>query len=270
MAIKIMRDFQKDFKNLLKHKVILRDCFQQNYERRFEYPQNDHFSFMVLCFLSKQYEHSQSVLSLIEAKYYSDAMIIARNMLEGLGIINWVSKDLQKRALQWRNYSAITDYRNALKKTKGIRENIDKEVLERLNQIGVDYLCERYKKPKVQKSNLPIDPYKHFWNFDENGSEVSVYKMLSDADINLYAVYNDMSDWVHWNVNRIGLRIKRDKSEVGYIDNPIGDACLALSSSFLSLIYLMEVLDEHLELNIDSLLDEISNNYKSDLIKNAI
>src|SRR3989304_3640237 len=111
-----MRNFEKDIEIFKKHTIILRQFFEDHYVRRFEYPVEDHFAFMLLCFLSKQKEHLESVITLVNAQLYSDAMIIARNMIEGLGNIYWVSMDMNKRALRWRKYCVVTDYRIALKK----------------------------------------------------------------------------------------------------------------------------------------------------------
>ena len=262
-----MRNPEKDFPILKKLVEKLKDLLHQNFVKRFEYPKDDHFSFMLLCFLSKQNEHLESVLSLVNSELYSDAMIISRNMIEGIGIINWVSKDKNIRALRWRKYCIVTDYRIALKKHKGDKSKIDKDIIDRLEKEGEEYLCERLRKPIVQKNNLTIDPYKQYWLFDDDGKEVNTYSLFEEGDKQLYEIYSDMSDWVHWNVNRIGTRLIREKSEVGYFKNPIQDGCLALSSAFLSLFYLMEVANQHLKLNYDELLANISESYKVDMNK---
>jgi len=247
----------------------LRGIFKQHYEMRFEYPKDDHFAFMLLCFLSKQYEHSASVLNLVNSESYSDAMIIARNMIEGVAIINWVSKDKNKRALRWRKYCIVTDYRIALKLNMGDKNKIDKSILDRLENDGEEYLCERLRKPKIQKNNLSIDPYKQYWLFDDDGIEVKIYNLFDEDDKRLYDIYSDMSDWIHWNVNRIGGRLKRDNTEVGYFGNPPRDGCLALSSAFLSLFQLMDVVNQHLKLDYDSVLNNLSENYKRKMNEGA-
>lgn len=225
---------------------------------------------MLLCFLSKQNEHLHSVITLIDAKMYSDAMIISRNMIEGLGNIDWVSLDMNKRALRWRKYCVVTDYRIALRNANDDKNKIDPEILKRVELEGGEYLKERFKKQKVQKKNLPIDPYKQNWRFDDDGEEVKIFDLFSKDDKELYNIYSDMSDWIHWNVNRIGTKLIRVKSEVGYAKNPAFDGCLALSSAFLSMLYLMGVTNKHLNLEHDVLLENVSNNYRSDLKQAAI
>jgi len=153
-----MRNSVEDLPNLKKQVENLREVFHQNYEKRFEYPKYNHFSFMLLCFLNKQFEHLNSVLNLVNSELYSDAMIISRNMIEGFAIINWVSKDKNKRDLRWRKYCVVTDYRIALKRNKGDKNKIDKDIIDRLEKEGEEYLFERLRKPKVQKNNLSADP----------------------------------------------------------------------------------------------------------------
>ncbi|MFA6597329.1 MAG: DUF5677 domain-containing protein [Ignavibacteriaceae bacterium] len=114
----VERNYTNDLPIIIRNSELLLKFFDENYNRRFEYSEDDHYSFMILCFLFKQREHLSSVLSLINVASFSDAMIIARNMLEGVGIVLWVSENLQKRALQWRKYSVITDYRLNLKQAK--------------------------------------------------------------------------------------------------------------------------------------------------------
>lgn len=257
-----MRNSVEDLPKLKKQVENLREVFHQNYEKRFEYPNDNHFSFMLLCFLNKQFEHLNSVLNLVNSELYSDAMIISRNMIEGFAIINWVSKDKNKRALRWRKYCVVTDYRIALKRNKGDKNKIDKDIIDRLEKEGEEYLFERLRKPKVQKNNLSADPYKQYWLFDDDGKEVKIYSLFDEGDKQLYEIYSDMSDWVHWNVNRIGRRLTRDKSEVGYFKNPAQDGCLALSSAFLSLFYLMDVVNQYLKLNYDSVLNNVTESYK--------
>jgi hypothetical protein len=45
------------------------------------YSERDHLAFMALCFLSKQIDHTKSVLVLIPSR---DVILIARSMIEGL------------------------------------------------------------------------------------------------------------------------------------------------------------------------------------------
>lgn len=260
---------KEDFPILKKHCRLLLNFFQDNFEKRFEYTKDDNFAFMILCFLSKQKEHLNSVLTLVQNELYSDSMIISRNMIEGVGIILWVSEDLQKRALQWKKFSLITDYRNALKEAKSDKTKIDKGILERTFNEGGYFLKESYKKTNIQIKNLPLDPFKKTWLFDEAGQEVKIYKLFKNENKVLYDIYSDMSDWVHWNINKIGARIRREKSEVGFHSSLIQDGCFALSSAFLSLHYLFEVVNKHLVLELDEKIQQLTDNYKAELSINT-
>ncbi len=46
-----------------------------------QYSEEDHLSFMTLCFLSKQIDHLRSIDKLIPSR---DAILVARTMIEGL------------------------------------------------------------------------------------------------------------------------------------------------------------------------------------------
>ncbi|RJP74333.1 MAG: hypothetical protein C4539_00365 [Ignavibacteriales bacterium] len=264
----VSRDSEKDLTILKKHVNLLLDFFRENFERRFEYPKDDYFAFMILCFLSKQKEHLNSVLTLIKNESYSDSMIISRNMIEGVGIILWVSLDLQKRALQWKKYSIITDYRMYLKKTHGDKTKIAQVIIERSLNEGYFFLKESYKKTNIQKKNLPADPFRKTWLLDETGQEVKPYKFFDNENKVLYEIYGDMSDWVHWSISRIGARIYRENSEVGFYSSPAQDGCYALSSAFLSMHFIFEVVNKHLNLKLDDKIKQLSDNYKNELIIN--
>jgi len=261
----VERNYINDFPIIIRNSESLLNFFDDNYNRRFEYTDDDHFSFMILCFLFKQREHMSSILSLINVGSYSDAMLIARNMIEGVGIILWVSENLQKRALQWRKYSIITDYRLSLKQAKGEKSKIDKKVLARSIEEGYEYLKECYKKPKIQIKNLPPDPFKSTWLFDDTGEEVKIYKFFGSENKDLYDSYSEMSDWAHWNVSRIGTRIDRNKSEVSFFNSPIKDGCFALTSAFVSLHYFYEVINKHLKLGLDNKIKSLKDNYLKEL-----
>ncbi len=265
----INRNPEIDLPILKKYATLLLNFFQENFEKRFEYSQDDHFAFMILCFLNKQKEHLNSVLTLVQAESFSDSMIISRNMIEGVGIILWVCEDLQNRALQWRKFSLVTDYRIDLKKANGDKTKVDKGILERSLNEGYYFLKESYKKPNVQIKNLPPDPFKNTWLLDETAHEVKIYKFFVNENKVLYEIYSDMSDWVHWNVNRIGTRIHREKSEVGFYSSPIQDGCFALSSAFLSMHYFFEVVNKHLNLMLDEEIKKFKDNFKNELCVNT-
>jgi len=255
----------KDLPILLKYSELLLDLFENNFETRFKYSIDDHFAFMILCFLSKQKEHLISAMTLVKSESYSDAMIISRNMIEGVGIISWVSEDLQKRALQWRKYSVVSDYRLTLKKANGDKSKLDKEILNRSLSEGYEFLKESLKKPKTQLNNLPLDPFKKSWLFDENGNEVKIYKLFGTDNKVLYEIYGEMSDWAHWNVSRIGTRINRNSSEVEFHSSKAQDGCLALSSAIISIEYFFRFANKHLNLKLIEELDKLMNNFKIDM-----
>src|SRR5688572_11319416 len=61
------------------------------------YSEKDHLAFMALCFLSKQIDHTQSVLALIPSR---DVILIARSMIEGLCQLLWAAQEPDRLPLQ--------------------------------------------------------------------------------------------------------------------------------------------------------------------------
>ncbi len=103
----------------------------------------DHLAFMALCFLSKQIDHTKSILVLIPSR---DTILIARSMIEGLCQLLWAVKDPDVRPRQWRAFAWDHDWRLVQAKIKG-GESIDPEVLkgiqDGLRRFGNQFLKER-------------------------------------------------------------------------------------------------------------------------------
>jgi hypothetical protein len=72
------------------------------------YSEKDHLAFMALCFLSKQIDHTQSVLALIPSR---DVILIARSMIEGLCQLLWAAQEPDRLPLQWRAFAWVHDWR---------------------------------------------------------------------------------------------------------------------------------------------------------------
>lgn len=67
------------------------------------YDEHDHLGFMALCFVSKQMEHLRSVCMLIAVGRDRDAALIARSMVEGMGLLLWAARKPTERPLLWRS-----------------------------------------------------------------------------------------------------------------------------------------------------------------------
>jgi len=264
----MQRDPEKDFPILKKHSIIILEFAKNFIASGFTYKEDDHFAFMILCFLTKQIEHFQSLIILIDAGQYSDSTVLARLMIEGMATISWVSIEPTDRAFKWRNYCVVTDYRTLLKKKK-IGEYYTKEeeysVLERVKNEGDIYLKNKYKNYTDFKK-LPEDPYKYRWQLDENDDDIVMAALFKASQgEKMYGLYRSMSDWIHWNVPKIGLMIKRTNGRIQIKANPIEDATTSLAAGIASLHYLLYVTNEYLKMNFKNKLDSIETNYLLDL-----
>ncbi len=262
------RDPEKDFPILKKHSDIILEFAKNFVANRIEIKEDDHFAFMTLCFLTKQIEHFISLKVLIDAGQYSDSTVLARLMIEGMATISWVSIEPIKRAYKWRNFCVVTDYRTLLQKRKN-RETytIDEErsILERVKNEGNVYLKKRYKN-YTDFAKLPEDPYKFRWQVDENDEDVLMASLFEAGQgEKMYGLYRSMSDWIHWNVPKIGLMITRNNERIQFSANPINEATMSMAAGIASLHYLLYVANEYLKLNSNNELSLIENNYMSDL-----
>jgi hypothetical protein len=71
------------------------------------YDEDDHLGFMTLCFVSKQVEHLRSICVLVDAGRDRDAGLLARPMVEGLGLLLWAARQPCIRPLQWRGLAWV-------------------------------------------------------------------------------------------------------------------------------------------------------------------
>lgn len=70
-----------------------------------KYSDEDHLSFMALCFLGKQVDHARSVILLIPSR---DAVLVARSMIEGLVQLLWAESHPDVLPLKWREFRMFT------------------------------------------------------------------------------------------------------------------------------------------------------------------
>ncbi|MCJ7651501.1 MAG: DUF5677 domain-containing protein [Candidatus Lokiarchaeota archaeon] len=263
----MQRDPEKDFPILKKHSIIILKFAKNFIANGFKYKEDDHFAFMILCFLTKQIEHFHSLMVLIDARQYSDSTVLARVMIEGMATISWVSIAPTERAFKWRNFCVVTDYRTLLeKKKKGEKyTKEERSVLERIKNEGDTYLKNKHKNYSDFKK-LPEDPYKYRWQLDENDEDIVMAALFKASQgEKMYSLYRSISDWIHWNVPKIGLMIKRKNGRIQIAANPIVEATTAMAAGIASLHYLLYVANEYLKMNSQNELKSIEKNYLLDL-----
>jgi hypothetical protein len=238
-------------------------------EKHLRIDDEDHFGFMCTFFLSKQLIHAKSVLTLVDSGQFSDSTPIARMMIDGMISLLWASRNSAKRALDWRSFALISDFRLMLGK-KRRSEFVDpaneEGLRDRLKKECQQFLTKNARKALQKGESLPEGPYRNKWALDDSGKTVQIEDAFAEVGGQvLYELYSDMSDWVHWNVRGIGTKIERDEGSVVFRPNPPNDAAMALASAFQALLQTMELVNDYLRLGFDDKLRKIRGQYVNDI-----
>jgi hypothetical protein len=227
------------------------------------YDENDHLRFMMLCFVSKQMEHLRSVCLLVDAGRDRDAGLIARAMVEGLGLLLWAAREPAIRPLQWRRYAWVEDWR-LVRQREQSGEPIDpsrkSHIEQQLKVLGPIMYSAQARKSLHAGKLLPADPYMRW-------SDIRVREVLNEVcGIRLYeTVYHDTSAWSHWNVAAIGRAIERNENRVRYSEASPETAATALAIGFQALFESASLLDQHFARGFADRLVELRDAYFAQL-----
>jgi len=222
-----------------------------------QYSEDDHFGFMALCFLSKQVGHARSILTLGEAR---DVQLIARSMLEGLCYLVWAAKDPHTRALRWRTFSAIHNWRTMQARiATGAPVNSAQraDTVKALGQYDSQFLTRKARAARQSAEPEPRDPYCHNWT----GHDVKHIFDCVKGDLLYSALYKPFSDWHHWSPGGIGTAVARDQRGLVYSSASVVEAATALATAFQCLLHTVQLTDEHLERGFASSLAELKQGY---------
>jgi len=185
----------------------------ESMEKNLRIDYGDHFGFMCTFFLSKQLIHTKSVLMLVDSGQFSDSTAIARMMIDGTISLRWASKNPGKRALDWRSFVLISDFRLMLRekrRTEFVDPSNERELRGRLEKECQQFLTKKARKALQKGETLPEDPYRNKWTLDDSGKSAQIEDLFVEVGEQLlYRLYSDMSDWVHWNVRGIGTKMER-------------------------------------------------------------
>lgn len=211
----------------------------------------DHFGFMALCYGGKQLEHARSIGLLVDSYQYVDAAILSRVMLEGLVHLGWASLKADERGLRWRAYVLVSDWK-LLQIKKEAGENTDlmveKELKERLSQLGLPYLT---KKARKGSSDAYADPYQNTWMVDAEGSKIELSEMIQEiGDTQLKMLYDSLSQYIHWTPRGVGELIRRDKGGVSFGDPPSNLAAMSCAVATQMLGHTLEIISSHFDLGM--------------------
>jgi len=225
-----------------------------------QYPEEDHLGFMALCFLSKQIDHMQSVVTLIPNR---DAILITRSMIEGLCQLLWAAGESATLPLQWRSFCWIHDWRVMQEKIKrGETETQERcsAIKNALQKYGDQFLTKKAKIAQGQQTPLPPDPYYDNWRCGVQMRQICECESVGGAVL-YRKLYEPFSDWHHWGVGGLGEAIKRQGGRVFYSSLSLTDSATALACGFQCLLQTAELTDKHLSIGMASKLSELRNEY---------
>jgi hypothetical protein len=219
---------------------------------------DDDLGEIAVLFTAKQAEHLVTIHALLDANRIMDATTIARTMLEGLALLLWTAREPATRARAWRAYSLVSDLAT-LRERQRVGEvfdaSVETELKTRLAAEAVIFL-------KHGCDPMQVGSYRTKWHLGADGKPLRIIEILRDvSDSRFVGLYNDLSNWVHWNAKGIwtGLRRHAGRVHISWSDNSA--SAKALAASFQALLQSLELLDAHLELGESDRLNEISARY---------
>ena len=222
-----------------------------------QYREDDHFAFMAAAFLSRQIGHAGALLLLNE---HCDTQLIARSMAEGMCQLFWAHHDRPARALRWRLFSLVVDWRlmremEADGKTipAGTRSSIE----ARLAQDGAQFLKPRAEERKARKQSLAADPYWKEWT----GKSVRTIFREVEAEPLYVKLYRAYAAWHHWSPQGIGQLIERRDGVLVLPSRDPGVAVGAVALGFQCVVETARLLDEHLSLGFGDRLSALRDEY---------
>ena len=156
------------------------------------YDEDDHLGFMTLSFVSKQMEHLRSICILVDAGRDRDAGLIARVMVEGLGLLLWAARQPATRPLQWRGYAWVVDWRLVRQmEQSGVQIDPSRmsQIDRQLKTLGSIMFSTKAQKAHQAGNSLPTDPCRR-WR------DLKTHDVLTEvAGERLYeTIYRDTSE----------------------------------------------------------------------------
>ncbi|MGA2507592.1 MAG: DUF5677 domain-containing protein [Chitinispirillaceae bacterium] len=233
--------------------------------KELSHSEDDHFAFMVIAFCFRQMEHLKSLFILYKNECFQDMQFIARSMLEGMAYLKWGYRNRDIVPFKWESYSWITDYRLAIKNTREGKDldNVRKEMIVK----GLDKYGKLFLKNKRKLIvDFEQDPFVNYWHIDDQLKKVRSYDLFSDMKApQLIEVYEDLSDWVHWNISGIGKITTRELNEFSFNYDDNQSVKLSFATGLLSSFESFILLENHLKLELKEELNKIQEDYLNNL-----
>lgn len=262
---KLIKKTYNDITIMMKHANLLLELALKMKKEKFLIEELDHLGFMYISFFFKQVNHYKSVTKLVQCNQNSDATIIARVMLEGLHYLLWAGRSPEKRAKQWRSYALVSDYKLLLRNP--IKDETEEaRIRNRIKEECSQFLTSDGKRLIEDTVMLNDSSFRAKWLVDDNGKTIPIESLFSELESNdLFELYSDMCDWVHWNPRGFGIKIKRKDSHILFLENPPNDAATALAAGFQSLYQVMDVVNQYFSLNFRNQLEKVRETYIKEL-----
>jgi hypothetical protein len=217
------------------------------------------FKFMILCFLTKQLEHMESMAALDGHK---DMSLIARSMLDGVAQLSWANQDPNTRATAWIEFAYIHDWRLFQRReAEGMAvDPLEKEqTLSNIHSFGDKFFTKRAKNNLLHRIELPKDPYYNNWT----GHTIRdlFYKIGLG---HLYERwYRPLSDWSHWSSAGFAPLLERQVEGTAYNSHSPEDEVYALIIGIECLFISLNIADKQFGSNLTKELEEFRNKYES-------
>jgi hypothetical protein len=222
------------------------------------YREDDHFAFMAVVFLSAQRGHAEALLLLDE---HCDTQLIARSMVEGMCQLFWAYHDRPARALRWRQFSVVVDWRLMREMEadgRAIPESTRSLIEARVARDGEQFLKSPANGTKARKGSVASDPYVRDWT-----GLISIRTIFQEVEADLLYVkpYRAFAAWHHWSPEGLGRRIKKrgDVSVLALRDPKVAASAVALG--FQCVVETARLLDLHLSLGFGDQLRALRDEY---------
>lgn len=230
-----------------------------------EVPADDHFGFVAVQFHAKQLDHAQAMLLLAG---HPDAQLVARTMLEGLALLKWCHHDPQIRALRWRMFPLVIEWRHS--RASNSPENALQaaalaDLESRISAHGDLLLSKRALKARRSGRPKPTDPYIRDW-YDAQLKDV--FDAVKGQF--LYSgAYNFASEWIHWSPGGMVTSIAITDDSMRYSSSSPVIRTSALGEAFRSLAETTILVAQHFGLPQTGELELIANEYLDELGRDA-
>lgn len=227
----------------------------------------NNYEICLLKFSARFHEHATSIIALGKSK---DGWLIARSILEGLVILNWISEDVYKREERARKYilSALTEEYLHLRKLKDIGINlptlnlygrIKSDIEKNLNDLGLSSENKKaFASDKEFNSEFFISRLTGCGSIKKAFEKYLPLEKPKRPTYYYVLFYNFFSEYHHWNSRTLRANMVADR--LLYIHGGDDIYGHALEAAFVSLHRILTLLNEKFNLKKSK---KIYNSWKS-------